>query len=336
MKWNNQIQTQIINEKVQSPTNIQLPSIEKLKNNLSIVITTKDFVNVTKDAVKSLKETVHIPYNLIFVDDMSTEKNYEEMIKSFAMPSVYFKQINAESLCQSWNTGIQTALSLKDEYIVILNNDIILEEGWLEYLFEAFQFKTDKYDTALAGSNQLGMDGKIQVCGSWGWGGYVFPPELWIIDAQNNIEEWNYKEEDLKFYGFIINAIHSKFLLPSIFPVSDTTGGCFMISKNTVDKIGMFDNNIAYSFDEYEYMHRCWSKDMMVVQSMNSKFRHLGGTSRMARGLIELLLQKSHIHNKPYMHPSYAFNRKMPPHDRRLIFNNKVKPLLKELNIQID
>jgi len=342
MKWNNQINNRIINSK--SPISVTLPSalpsIEKLKNNLSIVITTQDYVDITKKAVKSLKETVNIPYHLIFVDDMSTKYNYEEMIKSFTAPSVYFNQINAESLSQSWNTGIQTALSLNDEYIVILNNDIILEKGWLEYLFKAFQFKTDKYDTALAGSNQLDMNGKIEMCGGWGWSCYLIPPEFWIIDAQNNIENignMRLKDEDIMRHGTRVNAVvGTRFPLPEIFPVSDTTGGCFMISKNTVDKVGLFDNDIAYSFDEFEYMYRCWSKNMMVTQSTQSKFRHLGGTSRLARGLIDLLLRKSRIHNKRYMHPNYAFNIKMPPHDRRLIYFTKIKPLLKELNIQID
>lgn len=105
------------------------------KDNVSIVIVTWNNIDLTRNCVMSIRAKTMKPYNLIFVDNCSTDGTVE-----------YLRSILRDKdrlICLNKNRGFSAAnnvgLSLveKKSYVCFLNNDTIIEEeGWLEILYE--------------------------------------------------------------------------------------------------------------------------------------------------------------------------------------------------------
>lgn len=92
----------------------------------SIVILTKDRLDLTKRCVESVLRNTDVPFELIFVDNGSKEDTIE-----------YLQTLqNAKVIQNSENKGFaagcnQGIVAASGKYIVLLNNDTVVTPGWL-------------------------------------------------------------------------------------------------------------------------------------------------------------------------------------------------------------
>ena len=95
----------------------------------------------TKEYLASLSETVtDIPYEIILVDDLSTDGTCE-FVKTLSDPPcrVFLNQSNL-GFAKSSNIGARHA---NGKYLCFLNNDLILKSGWLEPMYELARSERD-------------------------------------------------------------------------------------------------------------------------------------------------------------------------------------------------
>lgn len=58
---------------------------------------------------------------------------------------------------------------------------------------------------------------------------------------------------------------------------------CFMITKNTIERVGWFDDNFAPAyFEDNDYCHRCVLSGYMPVRSQSAIFYHYGSATQNA------------------------------------------------------
>jgi len=115
---------------------IEQPILEcETGKSVSIIILTYNGVEYTKQFYDSLIESTDLNYELIIIDNSSTDGT-KEYIQSISLNNKNVKAIfNDDNLGfpVAVNQGIQTTQS---KYILIANNDIILTKGWLKRLIQ--------------------------------------------------------------------------------------------------------------------------------------------------------------------------------------------------------
>lgn len=100
---------------------------------VSLVIPLYNQVDYTRQCVASIERCTKIPYELILVDNCSTDgtRDFLKDVKATVI-------VNATNLgcAKAWNQGVRAATG---QVIGILNNDIIVTPGWLEGLLSYMQ-----------------------------------------------------------------------------------------------------------------------------------------------------------------------------------------------------
>jgi len=192
----------------------------------SIVIPVYNESDVTKKCLRSILEnTGNIKYEVIIVDNGSKE-NIEQIIDEFKDNKIrYIRSDENLGFVDGCNLGAEHA---RGQYIVLLNNDTEVQEGWLENLIRTFE----KYpDCGACGAKLVYPDGKLQEAGG-------------IIFSDGN--GWNYGRgmgpDDPEF-----NFVRE---------VDYCSGACLMVRKDLWDVIGGFDRR--YSPAYYEDTDLCF------------------------------------------------------------------------------
>ncbi len=103
---------------------------EAMQGPVSIVILSFNGLEYTKQCVQSIQEHTPEPHEIIFVDNGSTDDTVQ-WLRTLAEKNSNYKLIeNEENLgfARGCNQGIQMA---EGAYILLLNNDVIVTQGWL-------------------------------------------------------------------------------------------------------------------------------------------------------------------------------------------------------------
>lgn len=167
-----------------------------------------------KECVESVKRNSQ-DYELIIIDDGSTLDT-----SWFKKNADVYKRHKNKGVAPSWNDGIKLS---KGKYIVVINDDIVVPEGWLDDLVLTFEI--------------------IKNAG-------VVGPAVEHLPNGIGIEE---------------NHVW--------FP-----GSCFMLPRETIDKVGLFDEDFApFYFEDTEYWTRILKSGLKMARNYNVFIKHKEG-----------------------------------------------------------
>lgn len=129
----------------------------------SIVIPAHNKVEVTYLALASLLLAYNeASFEVIVVDDASTDETAE--LETIVSGITVIHNAQAQRFIRACNAGVARA---RGDYVVLLNNDVEVTNGWLDALIDAF----GRFDNVgLVGSKLLYPDGKLQDAGGIIWG----------------------------------------------------------------------------------------------------------------------------------------------------------------------
>lgn len=99
---------------------------------VSIIIPLYNQLAYTKGCLESLRQTTPEEIEVILIDNASSDDT-GQYLSSLSGVNVISNDIN-RGCSGAWNQGVRAA---KGEWLVILNNDVILSLGWLEGLLNA-------------------------------------------------------------------------------------------------------------------------------------------------------------------------------------------------------
>ncbi|MHA1129219.1 MAG: glycosyltransferase family 2 protein [Candidatus Helarchaeota archaeon] len=98
---------------------------------LSIITIVIDNLLVTQRYISSIRQYTTGDYELILIDNGSSNKKAIKYFKDTA--DIYFRFDTLTDLVKAWNKGIQLS---NGEYIVIANNDMVVPPQWFKLLKE--------------------------------------------------------------------------------------------------------------------------------------------------------------------------------------------------------
>ncbi|MGG5255315.1 glycosyltransferase, partial [Neobacillus sp. SM06] len=211
----------------------------------SIVILTYNKLDYTKQCVESIRKYTHKnEYELIVVDNYSVDGTVE-WLKEQSDIKCIFNEINA-GFPKGCNQGIEIATG---DNILLLNNDVIVTENWLQNLV-----------TALYSEPTIGAVGPVTNSAAY----YsTIPVSFRTLDemqsfAKNyNITDSNEWEERVKLIGF-----------------------CMLIKREVIEKVGLLDEIFSPgNFEDDDYSFRIQLAGYKLLICKDTFIYHYGSQS---------------------------------------------------------
>ncbi len=208
-----------------------------INNNLtSIIVLNYNAGNLLLDCVESLYKTVTHKFEVIVVDNLSTDNSHKKCKEKF--PQIRLVE-NKENLgyCEGNNVGIRNAIG---EFIVILNPDTIVEPNWLDELMKAFlEFGDGIYQPKILSTTDHNL----------------------ILSTGNMVQLFGFgfsrgrEEKDFNQYDNDQN-------------ISYASGACLFTSLKIMKSLSGFD---SFLFAYHDDLDLCWRASL---QEINSYYVH--------------------------------------------------------------
>ncbi len=210
------------------------------KDNVYIIIVNFNGYRDTINCINSLKRMSYSTYKIIVVDNDSTDISIE--VLSRIDDIILIKNKKNLGYAGGNNIGIRYALDKKCDYILILNNDTLVEKDFLEILIS-----------------------NAKNSANFGVGGCK------ILDSANEI--WFAGGKILRKLGTM--KIYTAPRISNTSEVSFLTGCCLLVNKEVFDKIGLFDERYFMYFEDVQFCLRTQQNGFKLYYYPNIKIKHL-------------------------------------------------------------
>ncbi len=225
---------------------------------VSIIVPTKDHVDLLKQDIDSIEElTTYENYEILVLNNNSEKEESFEYFKEVEKQYGNVRVIDAKfefNWSKLNNFGMKHA---KGDVYVFLNNDMkLITPEWLDRLVE----KAVRPDVGVVGGLLLYEDGTIQhagvVVGIQGWADHI------------------YKGKTPVHYG-------SPYISPMVTRnVTAVTGALMAISKEKIEKIGEFDEDFIICGSDIEMCIRANLRGFVNIYDPHVKLYHYESKSR--------------------------------------------------------
>lgn len=230
---------------------------------VSIIIPNKDHIRDLDMCLKSIVRNTYDNYEVIIVENNSTEPETEEYYKNIASVCPKAKVIRwpeGFNFSKINNFGVKEA---KGEYLLFLNNDIeAINNDWLDRMLGFCQ----RDDVGIVGAQLLYPDGIIQHAGVViGFGeiaGHAFV---------------GLHPDECKAFG--------RAMLTQDY--SAVTAACLLTKKEIFEEVGGFDEEFKVAFNDIDYCLRVRELDKKVVYNSFAALTHYESKSRGAEDTPE-------------------------------------------------
>lgn len=209
-----------------SPPESGISELSYKENLVSIVILTFNQIKYTKECVESIRKHTSELHEIVFVDNGSTDGTVK-WLRGLVKENSHYKLIenkNNLGFAKGCNQGISAS---SGEYILLLNNDVIVTEGWLSGMIECLNSSPD-----------IGIVG----------------PMTNNISGPQKVENADYKstdQVDIYAKSFKERNRHRRI------PIRRIVGFCMLFKRKLVDKIGLLDECFGTgNFEDDDYCLR--------------------------------------------------------------------------------
>ena len=219
---------------------------------VTIVMPTYGNPSTTIDAVARLRRTLRPGAAQIVVVDDGSEPRDQERLEELTGPDLQLELASENrGYAASVNRGLEHAGHGHD--VVVLNNDVIAQRGWLE----ALQHAAYRDHAGVVGPMLLYPDGRIQAAG-----------------AHRNLgaPEWFDHRYRFKRPG------HGPAGVPDT--ALAVTGACMYLRRALVDELGPFDEGFPMAYEDVDYCLRAWEAGWEVRYEPSSRLTHVESPTR--------------------------------------------------------
>ena len=192
------------------------------KNLTSIIILNYNGKLFLKDCIESIIKNTNREHEIIIIDNKSPD-NSGQLIQNDFLNCKFILNKENVGIPQGLNIGIENS---EGEFIVFLNNDLIVKSGWLDGFFSAYE----KFGDALYQPKSLKMkDSKI-------------------IDGVGNM---------INLFGFGFSRGKGEKDVgkydKGIEEISYASGTCMFLPRKIIEEIGVFDKKLFAYHEEVDF-----------------------------------------------------------------------------------
>ena len=201
---------------------------------VTVVIPTYGGAQITAKAVASIRQTTRAELTRVIVVDDAGPQSERDALRAIEGAEVVIGEENL-GFAGNVNRGLRM---VEEGDVVVLNNDVIAHEGWIESL-QATAHSNDLF--GIVGPMLLYPDGRIQSAGT------IRNP---------GAPEWF--DHRYRFQP----ASHGPANVP--YPALAMTGACLYIRRDVIEKVGLFDEDFPMAFEDVDYCIRAWNAGFEV------------------------------------------------------------------------
>jgi len=244
---------------------------------ISIIIVSYNTKKLLRDCIISIiKNTKNINYEIIVVDNASTDGSVEVIKKLRRTNSINLKIIENETnlgFGGGNNLGIKRA---KGKFILLLNSDTIIHDNLVR---EMVSWMDDMDKVGVASCGLKNSDGSFQ-----GTGG-SFPDLLRVFS-------WMFFIEDIPGIDRLIKPFHPMHPNSPVYKgdayfkkeheTDWLTAAFLLIRKKVIEEVGYFDENYFAYVEEVDLCYRVKKGGWKVYYNPSWSITHYGGASSTA------------------------------------------------------
>jgi GT2 family glycosyltransferase len=222
------------------------------------------FREYTKPALDSIR-TKHL-YRVVLIDNASTDVTHVESRRLMLSDYKFFNMRYERNMgcAASWNIGIKECFSNGCDYVFVTNNDVLLNKDTIDRLVE--RFEKGKDDPNLVMVTGMDISGECEK-----------PTDIFTKDSKD--------KESVSESG------HPNF-------------SAFMVNKNTLDRVGEFDEGIfpAY-YEDNEFHYRINLTNCKAITYPPAIFYHFGSRTQNQdlNPITAIIKSQKYERNKAYM-----------------------------------
>ncbi|MCH2542597.1 MAG: glycosyltransferase family 2 protein [Alphaproteobacteria bacterium] len=199
---------------------------------VSIIILNYNAGDLLSDCVESVLQTNYKNYEIIVVDNASSDDSQNACKKKFSQIRLIQNQKNL-GYCEGNNVGISNA---GGEFVVILNPDTLVESNWLNALINGYQeFGEGIYQPRfLTTDNHKILQGTGNMIHLFGFG---------FARNKGDVDEGQFNKPERIGYA---------------------SGTCLFTSRKVMEKLDMFD---SFLFAYHDDLDLCWRAALEDIKS---------------------------------------------------------------------
>jgi GT2 family glycosyltransferase len=229
---------------------------------LSIVIVNSDGAQDTLNCLASIyRYPPEVPFEIILVDNKSTESCIPEVNAKFPHVITLSSQ-QRQGFSINYNFGIRKSLG---DYILILNNDTLIHHDTFNVLIDAIKCNPSY---AMVGPKLLNTNGSIQTsCARSLRTPFQYIMNQFLLDlALPTGKLWD---------SYLRYLLKNR----STGPVQCINGACMLVTRNTIDRVGLLDEGYDFYYEDIEWCHRVQRLGLTVAYIAEATVTHFGDHS---------------------------------------------------------
>ena len=260
---------------------------------LSIVIICWNDLRVIRDCLRSIYEGTHeTNFEVVVSDNGSVDGSVEFIRKHYPQVRIVENRQNL-GFARGNNAGIRAS---RGEYVLILNPDTIIHDGALDKLVE---FAERRSGAGAFGCRVFNPDGTYQVSARL----FTTVLRYWVSALGLS-----------KVSSFFIYEEYPRWRGDTERPIDWQSGWCVMFRGNLLKRLGGFDEQFFYHFEEGDLGRRVWDAGSPILFTPEAVITHLGGQS-VSRFPVRFEIEK---HRSRYRYFYKHFGAKAARNCRRL------------------
>lgn len=202
----------------------------------------------TIECLESLKKITYKNYKIVLIDNGSTDDSVKILHAKYPKIKLIENNVNL-GFAGGCNIGIKYALKRNSDYVLLLNNDTIVESNFLNVLV-----------TTSINDENIGIVGPIIYY-------YKKPRTIWASGA------YKFDKYNLKYIDFNYGKRDSE-TLNEIKNVDFIWGCCLLIKKSLFINVGLFDDEYFMYTEDKDLSYRAQQAGYKLVINPKSKIWH--------------------------------------------------------------
>ena len=226
------------------PTKWHMDRPLKVSDPVEIIIINKDKLHLLDACISSIENHTKYPYKITIVDTGSTDVRVLNLLKN-TKHKVLHEPFN-------FSTNNNSAIEKSDcKYVCLLNNDIIVSEGWLTEMMKQLQ----RDNVGVVGSKLIFPNDTIQHAGlAYGIAGLAYHM---FIGQNKNLWKVNIIRE--------VNAV---------------TGACLLVKKDIYEKAGRLNPDYMIEFQDVDLCLSIQKLGYKIIYTPYAELVHFTSISR--------------------------------------------------------
>ena len=206
-------------------------------------------VNLTLKCLDSLKELTYPNYQVIAIDNASDGDDFQIIKETHGDWISTIKNETNLGFAEGSDRGIEEALRNEADYVLLLNNDTVVDRDFLDRMVAIGELYAD-----------IG----------------ILSPTIYDHDHPNKVQ---YQGHSIGWYGNPARRIRIHDPFPDFKEVEAVIGICFLIKRELIQKIGLLDPIYFYQEEDIDYCVRAKRAGFRIVCVPDAQVWHHGSAS---------------------------------------------------------